>query len=83
VEALHAIGTQIGTPLANGVTEVEKLERFHCDDLNQLARRAMAVLHPLKLVTLGQVEQVQVQKNSEEPFAGTVKGRSLASSASW
>ena len=51
------------------------LEHFQRDDLNQRAPRAMAVLHPLKLVIdnypEGQEEFVEVANNPEDPSAGT------------
>ena len=51
------------------------LEHFQRDDLNHRASRAMAVLHPLKLVIdnypAGQEEFVEVANNPEDPSAGT------------
>ena len=51
------------------------LEHFQRDDLNRRARRAMAVLRPLKLVIdnypAGQSEFVEVANNPEDPSAGT------------
>jgi glutaminyl-tRNA synthetase len=51
------------------------LEHFQRDDLNKRARRAMAVLRPLKLVIdnypAGQSEFVEVANNPEDPSAGT------------
>ena len=51
------------------------LEHFQRDDLNRRASRAMAVLHPLKLVIdnypEGQEEFVEVANNPEDPSAGT------------
>ncbi len=53
------------------------LEHFQRDDLNRRASRAMAVLHPLKLVIdnypAGQEEFVEVANNPEDPSAGTRK----------
>ncbi len=51
----------------------------HClrEDLNQRARRAMAVLKPLKVVITnypeGKVEEVDAENNPEDPAAGTRK----------
>jgi glutaminyl-tRNA synthetase len=57
------------------MTDIEMLEHFQRDDLNRRARRAMAVLHPLKLVIdnypAGQVEYVDVHNNPEDTSAGT------------
>ena len=51
------------------------LEHFQRDDLNRRARRAMAVLHPLKVIIdnypAGQEEFVEVANNPEDPSAGT------------
>ncbi len=51
------------------------LEHFQRDDLNRRAHRAMAVLHPLKVVIdnypAGQEEYVEVANNPEDPSAGT------------
>ena len=51
------------------------LEHFQRDDLNRRARRAMAVLHPLKVVIDNypedKTEFVEVQNNPEDPSAGT------------
>jgi glutaminyl-tRNA synthetase len=50
------------------------LEHFQRDDLNHRARRAMAVLRPLKLVIDNYPEGeefVEVQNNPEDPSAGT------------
>ena len=49
-EAIRAFCGAIGASRTNGRTDVEMLEHFQRDDLNHRARRAMAVLHPLKLV---------------------------------
>ena len=59
----------------NGTTDIEMLEHFQRDDLNRRAARAMAVLHPLKLVIdnypEGQTEFVEVANNPEDTAAGT------------
>ena len=49
-EAIRAFCAAIGASRTNGSTDVEMLEHFQRDDLNHRASRAMAVLHPLKLV---------------------------------
>jgi glutaminyl-tRNA synthetase len=50
------------------------LEHFQRDDLNHRSRRAMAVLHPLRLVIdnypEGKEEMVEVANNPEDPSAG-------------
>jgi glutaminyl-tRNA synthetase len=74
-EAIRAFVAASGVSRTNGSTDVEMLEHFQRDDLNRRAARAMAVLHPLKLVIdnypAGQVEYVEVQNNPEDPSAGT------------
>jgi glutaminyl-tRNA synthetase len=66
---------QIGASRTNGTTDIEMLEHFERADLNQHARRAMAVLRPLKVVIdnypEGQVEHCEVLNNPEDPAAGT------------
>ncbi len=74
-EAIRAFCAAIGATRTNGITDIEMLEHFQRDDLNRRARRAMAVLRPLKLVIENypndQVEYVEVQNNPEDPSAGT------------
>jgi glutaminyl-tRNA synthetase len=74
-EAIRAFCAAAGVSRTNGSTDIEMLEHFQRDDLNRRARRAMAVLHPLKLVIdnypAGQEEFVEVANNPEEPSAGT------------
>jgi glutaminyl-tRNA synthetase len=74
-EAIRAFCTQIGASRTNGVTDIEMLEHFQRDDLNRRASRAMAVLHPLKLVVDNYPENkeefVEVANNPEDPSAGT------------
>jgi glutaminyl-tRNA synthetase len=74
-EALRAFCAAIGTSRTNGSTDIEMLEHYQRDDLNHRASRAMAVLHPLKLVIdnypAGQSEFVEVANNPEDPSAGT------------
>jgi glutaminyl-tRNA synthetase len=74
-EAIRAFCASIGATRTNGTTEIEMLEHFQRDDLNRRARRAMAVLRPLKLVIdnypAGKEEFVEVANNPEDPAAGT------------
>ena len=74
-EAIRAFCASIGATRTNGITDIEMLEHFQRDDLNHRARRAMAVLNPLKVVIdnypAGQSEFVEVQNNPEDPTAGT------------
>jgi glutaminyl-tRNA synthetase len=73
-EALRAFVAAAGVSRTNGIVDIEMLEHFQRDDLNHRASRAMAVLHPLKVVIdnypEGQEEFVEVQNNPEDPSAG-------------
>jgi glutaminyl-tRNA synthetase len=61
--------------LVTVVQDIELLEHFQRDDLNHRARRAMAVLRPLKVVIdnypADKVEYVDVANNPEDASAGT------------
>ena len=78
-EAIRAFVISAGVSRTNGIVEIEMLEHFQRDDLNHRASRAMAVLHPLKLVidnypegpNTDVVEFVDVANNPEDPSAGT------------
>jgi glutaminyl-tRNA synthetase len=76
-EAIRTFVGSIGASRTNGSTDIEMLEHFQRDDLNRRASRAMVVLRPLKLVIdnypAGQVEEVEVANNPEDPSAGTRK----------
>jgi glutaminyl-tRNA synthetase len=77
-EAIRAFIASVGATRTNGIIDIEMLEYFQRDDLNRRARRAMAVLHPLKLVIdnypegpdSDHVEFVEVANNPEDPSAG-------------
>jgi glutaminyl-tRNA synthetase len=74
-EAIRAVVTSLGASRTNVVQDIGLLEHFQRDDLNRRARRAMAVMHPLKLVIdnypADQEEFVEVANNPEDPSAGT------------
>ena len=74
-EAIRTFCASIGATRTNGTTDIEMLEHFQRDDLNRRASRAMAVLHPLKVVIdnypEGESETVEVHNNPEDPSAGT------------
>jgi glutaminyl-tRNA synthetase len=73
-EAIRNFCAAIGASRTNGSTDIEMLEHFQRDDLNKRVPRAMAVLHPLKLVIEnyppGQEEFVEVANNPEDAAAG-------------
>ncbi|MGD0348054.1 MAG: glutamine--tRNA ligase/YqeY domain fusion protein [Terracidiphilus sp.] len=75
-EAIRAFVAAAGVSRTNGIVDIEMLEHFQRDDLNHRSRRAMAVLHPLKVVIDNypadkKEELVEVQNNPEDPSAGT------------
>ena len=74
-EGIRAFVNSLGATRTNGIVDIEMLEHFQRDDLNRRARRAMAVLRPLKIVIdnypEGQHEFVEVANNPEDPSAGT------------
>jgi glutaminyl-tRNA synthetase len=74
-EAIRAFCAAIGASRTNGTTDIEMLEHFQRDDLNRRSSRAMAVLHPLKLVLdnypEGEEEMMEVANNPEDLSAGT------------
>ena len=74
-EAIRTFCAAIGASRTNGTTDIEMLEHFQRDDLNRRARRAMAVLHPLKVVIDNYPEaRTNLSKspnNPEDPSAGT------------
>jgi glutaminyl-tRNA synthetase len=65
----------VGVAKTNSVVSLAQLEHFVREDLNRTAPRAMAVLRPLRVVLVnypaGQVEEVAVENNPEDPDAGS------------
>jgi glutaminyl-tRNA synthetase len=76
-EAIREFCARIGVAKKENMIDVAQLEDCVRDDLNRHAPRVMAVLHPLKVVVTnypeGQVEEVDVINNPEDPSAGTRK----------
>jgi glutaminyl-tRNA synthetase len=75
-EAIRAFVATAGVSRTNGIVDIEMLEHFQRDDLNHRSRRAMAVLHPLKVIIDNypadlKEEFVEVANNPEDPEAGT------------
>jgi glutaminyl-tRNA synthetase len=74
-EALRAFCAAIGISRTNGATDIEMLEHYQRDDLNRRSARAMAVLHPLKLVIdnypADKEDSFEVANNPEDASAGT------------
>jgi glutaminyl-tRNA synthetase len=76
-ESIRDFCSRIGVAKKENVIDVAQLEHSVREDLNRSAQRVMAVLHPLKVVITnypeGQVEEVDVINNPEDPSAGTRK----------
>jgi glutaminyl-tRNA synthetase len=76
-EAIRTFVANVGVTKTNGTIELAMLEHFVRDDLNQHARRVMAVLRPLKVVIdnypEGQTEEMEAVNNPEDASAGTRK----------
>jgi glutaminyl-tRNA synthetase len=74
-EGIRDFATIIGVAKADNVVEVGMLEHAVRGVLNRTAPRRFAVLDPLKVVVEnypeGQVEEVEVPNNPEDPSAGT------------
>jgi len=68
---------RIGVAKVNSIVEFSFLEHCLREDLNQNARRTMAVLHPIKLTITnypeGKSETFEVENNPERPEDGTRK----------
>ena len=72
--AIRAFCQRIGVTKYDGLTDIALLEFTVREELNPTARRALAVLRPLKVVVEnypeGQVEQIEAANNPEDPGAG-------------
>jgi len=76
-EAVRAFCERVGVARDENLVEMGLLEFFVRERLNRHAPRAMGVLRPLKLVIgnwpAGQVEEVEIPVNPEDPEAGKRK----------
>ena len=74
-EGVRDFATMVGVAKAENTVEVEMLEHCVRDVLNRTAPRRFGVLDPLRLVVTdypeGQVEEMDVPNNPEDPGAGT------------
>jgi glutaminyl-tRNA synthetase len=74
-ESVRNFCTRIGVAKKENVIDVAQLEHSVREDLNRRAPRVMTVLNPVKVVLTnypeGQVEEVAVINNPEDPSAGT------------
>jgi glutaminyl-tRNA synthetase len=76
-EAIRNFVTAVGVSRTNGIVDLAMMEHFLREDLNKRAPRAMAVLHPLKVVIDnypdGQTEEMEAVNNPEDESAGMRK----------
>ncbi|MEW6322338.1 MAG: glutamine--tRNA ligase/YqeY domain fusion protein [Acidobacteriota bacterium] len=76
-EAIRDFCARVGVAKKENLIDIGLLEHCVREDLNRRAPRAMAVLKPLRLVLTnypnGQVEEMDVVNNPEDPSAGTRK----------
>ena len=76
-EAIRNFCRAIGVSRTSGMIELEMLEHFVRQDLNQHAPRRMVVLRPLRVVLDNypedQVEEMNAVNNPEDPASGTRK----------
>lgn len=76
-EAIRTFCANIGVSKTNGIVEFQLLEHYLREDLNSRARRAMAVLDPIRLVIEnypdGKVEEFEATNNPEDESAGKRK----------
>jgi glutaminyl-tRNA synthetase len=76
-ESIREFCRRIGIAKTDSVVEYHQLEDCIREDLNRRAPRVMGVLDPVKVVILnypeGQVEEMEVVNNPEDPSAGTRK----------
>jgi glutaminyl-tRNA synthetase len=76
-DAIRNFCGAIGVSKTTGSIELAMLEHFVREDLNKRAPRAMAILHPLKVVIdnypENQTEEMDAVNNPEDPSAGTRK----------
>ena len=85
-EAIREFAARIGVAKRENMVDVALLEDAVRDDLNRRAPRALAVLRPLRVVIdnypEGQVEEIEVVNNPEDPSMGIAEGAVLAGSCS-
>src|SRR5882724_2166397 len=76
-ESIRDFCSRIGVARKENVIDVAQLEHSVREDLNRRAPRVMGVLRPIRVVVTnypdGQVEEVDVINNPEDPSAGTRK----------
>ncbi|MBL8134846.1 MAG: glutamine--tRNA ligase/YqeY domain fusion protein [Anaerolineae bacterium] len=74
-KAIRDFVEMVGVSRSGGIADIQMLEYCVRQDLNKIAPRTMAVLHPIKVVLTnypeGQVEWFDSPVNPEDPTAGT------------
>ncbi len=74
-EAVNNFSRSVGVVKRNHTAEIELLEHFVREDLNQRAQRVMGVLRPLKVVIdnypKGKTEHIAAVNNPEDPSMGS------------
>jgi len=73
--SMRAFCEEVGISKVPGISDIRVLENSIRNELNKSAPRAMAVLKPIKIVLAnypeGQVEEMSLPNNPEDPAAGT------------
>ena len=76
-ESIRNFADRVGVAKREGIVDIDLLEHCIRKDLNKRAPRAMAVLHPLRVVIdnypVGKVEELDAVNNPEDPEMGTRK----------
>jgi glutaminyl-tRNA synthetase len=76
-EAIRAFCEKVGVAKRENIIDMALLEYCVREELNKSAHRAMAVLHPIKVVLTNypenQIEEFDAINNPEDPSAGTRK----------
>ncbi|MBU5488187.1 glutamine--tRNA ligase/YqeY domain fusion protein [Clostridium sp. MSJ-8] len=76
-ESIRNFCKEIGVSKSASIVDEQMLEYFLREDLNPTAKRAMAILNPLKLIITnypeGQTEELEIENNPNDESAGTRK----------
>jgi glutaminyl-tRNA synthetase len=76
-ESIRNFAESVGVAKRDALTDIALLEFAIREDLNKKAQRAMAVMHPLKVIITNfpenTVEELDAVNNPEDPFMGTRK----------
>lgn len=76
-EAIRAFCEKVGVAKRENIIDMALLDYCVREELNKSARRAMAVLHPIKVILTNypenQVEEIDAVNNPEDPSSGSRK----------